>query len=462
MEVPEQSIPEPVEETRVPPRSQSLSYAAVILVLAGVLVMLCLGVVESNEQKTQVWRNAVVVAEGKPFWDGVIPARFRMIREEDGPFYPLVQEILKQPNGAEILKDWRFDMREYVVAVSMPDSEWAPLVESGRVPEPGKPEVLAGPMCRFDRFTLDGVEFKVVGKLQRGTAGLSFAYLLPDSGDVMRLFEDSRGATHGWIDKDASNREWTDAQQSDESTRVLLASTPAQPMIARGVFVGLLFVILGGAILQVRLLQAFCRRTRIFATLIDSTHTHARLFRAVHICCYGALLLLMMIGFAFPLVHRLALLMVNDLFTRGDLAYIGNAYMSQNILHATVATFINNYIVQTLSITMIPSLLVPIWGLLKTMLNLAIAGFVLAPVYTDIALRFAFHSITVSLEVEAYVIAAYATLLYGVHLYRGLTKGSFTQGAILASKIMLEAVALTGILLFIAAGYEAVTLILMS
>lgn len=442
------------------PQASALTLS-LALVAAGVALMLYLGWIESKNQESQVWRNALVVADGKPFWNDVYPARFRTIREELGPFYPLVQEVLKQPNGASLVESMRLDMREYVVAVSMPDSEWAPLVESGRVPEPGRPEVLAGPMCRFDRFTLDGIEFKVVGKLQRGTAGLSFAYLLPDSGDVMRLFDDSRGATRGWIDKDASNRERTGAQGSDESARVLLASTPAQPMVARGVFAALLFVVLGGAVLQVRLLQAFCRRTRIFANLIDSTHTHARLFRAVHICCYGALMASMMLGFAFPLAHRLAMVMVNDLFMRGDLAYIGNAYMSENILHATVATFINNYIVQTLSITMLPSLLIPVWGLLKTMLNLSIAGFVLAPLYTGVAWGFAFHSITVSLEVEAYVIAAHATLLYGLHLWRGLRSGAFVQSAILASKTMIEAAALTGILLLVAAGYEAATLILM-
>ncbi len=452
--------PLPTNESQYVPRGRFTAWAALAMVVAGVSLMLYLAHIESQSQKTQVWRNALVVLEGQPFWDDAIPARFRLTREETAPFYPLIQELQKQPKGVEAIDSLHLDMREYIVAVDMPGSEWTSLLESGRVPEPGKPEALAGPHCRFDHFTLDGVEFTVVGRLQRGTAGLSFAYLVPYSGHVMPLFEESRGATTGWIEKDTSRRPPMVEEQLDESMKVLLGTAPASTAVSRGVMLGLLLVVFGGAVFQVRVLRWLFRRKRLFATLLDSTNSSPFLFRAVHLLCYGALLGPMVLAFAFPLAHRLAILLVQETFTTGELAYVGTAYMSGNVATAAVATFVNNYIVQTLGITIVPSLVIPFWGLVKTMLNLAIAGFALAPLYTDFAWRYAFHSITVSLEVEAYVIAAYATCLYVIRVYKGITVGAFVKEATSASKLMLEAVLLTGVLLFIAATYEAATLIL--
>ncbi|MFA6244426.1 MAG: hypothetical protein WC655_26015, partial [Candidatus Hydrogenedentales bacterium] len=263
--------PLPADEAQHAPRGGFAVWAALATLVAGVSLMLYLAHIESLSQKKQVWRNALVAIEGKPFWDDVIPARFRLTREETAPFYPLIQELRKQPKGAEAIASLHLDMREYIVAVEMPDSEWASLLESGRVPEPGKPEALAGAYCRFDHFTLDGIEFTVVGRLQRGTAGLSFAYLVPHSGHVMPLFEESRGATTGWIEKDTTRRPPMAEEQPNDSMKVLLGTAPASTAVSRGVMVGLLLVVFGGSVLQVRVLRWLFRRKHLFATLLDST-----------------------------------------------------------------------------------------------------------------------------------------------------------------------------------------------
>jgi hypothetical protein len=131
------------------------------------------------------------------------------------------------------------------------------------------------------------------------------------------------------------------------------------------------------------------------------------------------------------------------------------------VVQAAAATFFNNFVVQTALLSMLPSLAVPFWALPKTILNLGFAGFALAPIWTGYVGHLSYHSITMTLEIEAYVVAAFAACVYPRIVWRGLREGDFKKGLAQGLVLMLRTTVLAGIMLLIAATYEATTLILL-
>ena len=201
-ETPEASVLVP--ETRspaTPPNRPSLRGvlwpgAVVVFAAAGFAL---LGVVEDRAQSHQVLRDALVAQGGACPWDGSITCSIRPIPEPPGPALRRIERVWKliQASDLALLANSTFD--ESVVAATLPPEMWQSLVKSGRAPVPGQAEALAGALCRRDHFTFDGVEFTVVGKLQRGSSCLAFAYLVPASATINRLFEKENGGEEGWI-----------------------------------------------------------------------------------------------------------------------------------------------------------------------------------------------------------------------------------------------------------------------
>ena len=111
---------------------------------------------------------------------------------------------------------------------------------------------------------------------------------------------------------------------------------------------------------------------------------------------------------------------VKQQFTEGDLAYIGEAYLSGDILAAANATWVNNFLLQTLAMGVLPSLVPLGIGFFKTLLSLGIVGFAMAPMWTDIIGNYVLHSGTMVLELEPYVIVAWACILWPVRFIKGI------------------------------------------
>ncbi len=82
----------------------------------------------------------------------------------------------------------------------------------------------------------------------------------------------------------------------------------------------------------------------------------------------------------------------------------------------------------------------------------------MTPLWSGMPGMLIFHSVTMVLELEAYVFACVTVALFWIHVVRSLRQSEPLGYAI---RILLAGTALSGVLLAIAALYEATTLILL-
>ena len=109
----------------------------------------------------------------------------------------------------------------------------------------------------------------------------------------------------------------------------------------------------------------------------------------------------------------------------------------------------------------LPSLVFPFAGLFKNLLSFGFVGFVMTPLWTGSAAQNTYHSITLTLELEAYVVVTFAVCALPIRVVRGWQSGEWATQYLAGLRIIVGAVALAGIMLTIAAVYEATTLILL-
>ena len=151
---------------------------------------------------------------------------------------------------------------------------------------------------------------------------------------------------------------------------------------------------------------------------------------------------------------------VRGMFSDGDLAYIGEAYLSGDIIAAANATWMNNYVVQTLGMTLLPSIIPLALGMFKTLASLAVVGFAMAPAWMGMSATLIFHSGTMVLELEPYIIAAYVSALWPVWFIKGLRDGNLWSRTRQWLGLAIAIALLAGVVLYAAGLYEGATLIM--
>ncbi len=448
-----------------PPLWRSLALPLLVL-LAGVGLIAAMGALESVALSEQVWRDAVFAPEGEPPWEDTLPIRVRHVPDENlFARHPILEEIRRMPDGKELLARAGLDKMEYVVALRLPEEEWERLLDLGRLPEPGKPEVLAGDLARFDEFVMDGVTFTVTGRLQRGVSGFAFAYALPHHESNHDHFSARAGATVGWLHPEGLAR--IDAgdfpEEIGQEFKLVGGAPRTTDGVAAGTIAGMMLVALGGVMVQVRLLKWLNRKHPThFAVVLREIARRPRLFASVHLVLFGAFFVLMTVALAFPLMNLRLVHAVREEFSSGGLSYIGDAYASQNVLKATAATFFHNFVVATVGFSVIPSLLIPFAGLLKNLASFTIVGFVMAPLWTGSAQGLVYHSITMVLELEAYALTSFIVTVLPIRGFKGLLEGEFVAQYAAGVRIIISGALLAGAMLAVAAVYEATTLILLN
>ena len=460
--------PEDVDEARPAARAlwPRLGMPGVMLA-AGVAVIAAVSLVEAASQSEQLWQGAVLVLDG-PLPDDrvedVYAASFRRLTEQSLPEpTSLLAGLGAAPQGEEVIAMLGLDQHEGVVCADVPREVLEPLLASGRWPVPGAGEVLAGDLTRFESFTLDGVPFHAVGRLRRDVGGLGFAYLLPEHKTVAPLFLEEAGATHGWIAPEGLPLEVGEGESADGEARfeVVGGMTRTTTGLALALIVGLMLVAAGGALAQIRLLRHLGqgRRGPLSAVLEDLSQ-HAVLLWGVHVLLYGVFFVGMLAALGHPVANLRLTAFVGDQFREGDLSYIGAAYTSGNVLKASAVTLTHNYLVATLAFTIAPSLVVPFAGLLKNLSTFAFSGFVMSPMWTGAAHYLVYHSITMTLELEAYVVACFVIARWPIRLVLGLIRNDLRAEAVRGLRVVGEGALLAGLMLAIAAVYEATTVIL--
>jgi hypothetical protein len=230
------------------------------------------------------------------------------------------------------------------------------------------------------------------------------------------------------------------------------------PPFAFGSLLALALCAVGGFLIVRRLFHSLGTRPRAL-TYFQEVVLRPRLFTGLHAGLYGLLFCSMLAGLANPLANYRMVRVLSTVFSEGDLSHVGQAYESGNILLAAWATFYNNFIVQTLLMTFGISVVPFAPGLLKTALSFALVGFVMAPVWAGAAGGLTYHSITMVLELEAYIVACFAVVVWPLRLVDGLRTDALHLHVRRAAHVVGGAVLLSALMLAIAALYEAVTLI---
>lgn len=439
-------------------------------VTLGVLVILAAGYYETQTQPNRPFVNLLYGFEDAPEWvDPMTIYSRRMPKNEFPQVYDAVEEFRDSAQGAQ-----RDEIEALINATGLMDTERiisAPLTEedlelalaSGRIPEPGKAELLGGAFARLDEFSVDGQTFRVVGRLRRSVAGFHFAYLIPTHPAWQPMFEEHPATETGWLAVNGRDalRGQADPMLLAEESGIEIPRVPADPRITAATISGLMLVGIFGAMAHLSLFRLLLpRRCGPFRPALRVMITRPRLVILMHLLLFGGFFSMMLLATRLPVPNMWLGNLIRYTFTHGDLEYIGDAYASKNILLAAWATFVNNYILQTLGLTFGISFVIPCIGILKTLLSFVMVGFGMSPIWSGMAMGFSYHSITMTLELEAYVIACVLVFYFWSHVGMALFKGEFGRRFKEGLLATLSGLLLTGFMLGFAALYEAVTLIL--
>lgn len=447
--------------------SKALRMGGFVL-LAGLALVFIAAWREQMLLARQPWRAALFAIEAEEVPEQAIPLHTRPVPESNlsAETRHFLEQLRMQPGSGEAIELFGLTRMERVVMVDKDAAFFTPALASGRLPEPGKAEVLAGGLTRFDRFNLDGIEFTVVGRLDPLIPGVLCAYLLPAHATFESVFTGKADATTGWMDVTGLERldEYELAERSDEDTlRFLLPAGRVPAPVTATAILGLLLVAIGGATIQVCLLRYLAPRSGpLFRPFLSELTVRPRLLLALHVLLYGALFTSMAAGLLQPRMTYHAMRFTQNVFSEGDLGYIGRAYQSGNILMATVATLRQNYVIGTCLYTVLPSLFIPFAGVFKNLMSFVFVGWVMTPLWTGSLAQNTYHSITLTLELEAYVLISFAISILPLRVFQGLREGGWASQYTAGLRAIAGAVVLIGLLLTIAALYEATTLILLN
>ncbi len=441
-------------------------WAGGILLFAGLALLFAAAWRERAILDDTAWRDLLIAVEADTVPEGAFPLRSRPLPKANLPAttQQLLEDMRMQPGSAELLDMLGVTHMERLLMVETEPAFFAPGLVSGRLPEAGEPEVLAGGLARFDTFKIDGRTFEIVGRLKPAIPGVLTTYVLPAHPDFDGLFTDVEQATAGWLHPqglDHLNRLGLAEFEEEPALRFLMPAGQLPTSIAGITLLGLVLVAAGGAFAQLGLLRRYAHRAgALLGPVLQELSLRPRLLLAMHVLLYGALFATMLGAFLEPRTTWSAGRFVRSVFAEGELEYVGRAYMTGNILHAALATFNQNYVVATCTYTILPSLIIPFAGVVKNLLSFTFVGLVMSPLWTGNAAQYTYHSITMTLELEVYVLTSFAVSVLPVRVYHGIRNGDWVAQYIEGVRVIASMAVLGAILLLIAAFYEATTLIL--
>lgn len=420
---------------------------AVACVMAGAIILFVCGVIDSRSAENPL-RDGFAFVGPVPDWTAAVP---------------FVEAVVPPEPDAPLGAMFR------VLLIEFEDSDWEAILADGRAPRVGEREALAGVLCDAESFEVGGETYTVTGRIRREAACFSTAFAVPyDESAADALLANARGR-RGFYDQEARSRVMDDDFELSEDVEALFVHD-AVPMAAGLPFAllgGLALTLYGGAVLQWAFVQWLHKKTGGYDGLVGAQRKYPVLFRYVLTLNYAAFVIVMAIGLLMPHANLAASRWVFEVFSEGDLKELGRAYIEGNIPLAAWETFRNNFIVQTFIMSTLPSLLVPLFGVGKTLLSITVVGFAMAPVWSGGAAPMIFHWVTIAVELQAYILVSFCICVYTLHVLRTFDAArkhedgspspwlEFRFGfEALASATMYACLALA-----VGAIYEAVTLI---
>lgn len=480
---------------------------AASLILTGLGLLFLLAFIEARWLAEQPWARAIWTEDYPIAAEGAITAWNRELSIEqsvgDSAFVRMIQDDLTSearvqaarppqdssanasPLDTQGLLNLGFFPRASLLMLDLPASALEAILESGRLPVPGTGEVLAGPLLSARELVLDGQTFTVTGRIRAQASGFTKVYLLPRDPAMDTHFAASVGGKKGaFVEGGADKMDSLIPELADNTVdtlpRVHGGPVQTRAFIAWGVWLSLLLISIGAS-------AGFTGCYRQLSRLPIPVLSHAmqevvlrpRLLWGLHIVFFGAFFGAMGLGLLDTELNYFFTQYASHEFSDGGLKYVGDAYESGNIPQAAHATFYNNFVVQTLELSAGISLLPPfVFGLIKIMLSFVVVGFAMAPLWTETAQGMTYHAITLALELPPYVLAGFGAAVWAGYAWSFLWSpmqvwylGEKASGLPIIQEaarqmprgllVLAGATLLSGLILYGAAWYEAVTLILL-
>ncbi|MBN2579076.1 MAG: hypothetical protein JXB10_08805 [Pirellulales bacterium] len=344
----------------------------------------------------------------------------------------------------------------------------AKVLASGRLPAAGAEEVLAEASAHPPAEITAGRQvLKVVGVLRREDSPKLNAFYASDDPVLRRRLDSKKEPLgQGFLVPQEEAKEMLSS--GDRFPRGQFTTVAEIQRLPRGPYhsylAGMALLIFGGSAL---LIQAYgFAAQRITHSWLGPPLTELRqrwrLLALLHVAYFGLYFAAAMIIYEFPLVQDGMLMLVGQEVQGGSgpLGIAGQAYASRIIPLAAAATLGVNFIVGSLLMITVPSLIIPGLGVLTAWFRAIVWGLLLAPAVLSLAGAMRFHSLTLLLEGEGYVLAAFFAMLVPVWLFSpraGRSVGARYGHALLMN---LKGNLLVLIVLALAAVYEAVEVIL--
>jgi len=423
------------------------------------------------------WKDAVMyLGKGQPgseageFEYVTRPVRLLRIPSRAESFVPLASSF-----SPEVERSYRVCFQEKVFLYSGLAADFtSEMLESGRLPSPGANEAVAGFNAgNQSKVTVLGRTFKVVGRFKSNIRLFVDSYLIDDDGTLRELFKpDDKAVRNAYILRLARN------QLNDGQVRERLAKAfpkkdfslyhpqiRAQPGSFYIYIAGMALLFFGGFTVLFKLYCLLAEKlgNKWLRLPLAEVHKYRHLFIALHVICFGTVILLMLVAYLLPELQFSLLAGVKSQVAGGSgpLGVAGKAYMSKNIPLAAVTTVVINFFIGSLAVITLPSLILPGVGILVLGVRSLLWGLLLAPSFVSLSGAMLPHSLTLLLEGEAYVVAGFFALLVPVYLFRKVEGPNLVNRYGRALMMNLRGNLLVAIILVIAAIYEAIEVILM-
>ncbi len=344
----------------------------------------------------------------------------------------------------------------------------ADILESGTLPKAGSKEVLADPLvAHHDRLTAGNAELRVVGTLKLADSFGQDAYYAADNPDLRQAI-DANGEqwSNGFIISLEDLKKIEDLKTQFPHSQFMTV-TGSQRLDQNSYYNyagGMFLLLLGGSglIIQCYLFAAGRITNAWLGPPLVEIGRHWKLFCLLHAAYFGIFIAGVLLIYEAPLVQDFLLTILKGQIESesGVLGVAGLAYGTKNIALAAVTTLVINFLAGSLLMITAPSVVVPGIGVVTTVLRATVWGIAPAPAHIFLAGSMIFHSGTLLLEGEGYILAAFFALLIPIYLFSPRTGENVGTRYVRALVMNIKGNLLVFIVLAVAATYEAIEVIL--
>ncbi|MGD0655128.1 MAG: hypothetical protein ABSA16_12345 [Thermoguttaceae bacterium] len=407
-------------------------------------------VAEKTEAKTEM---------GRPVTVFFLPAR------------KVVDEFVKILGGTTAAAGRSFLRNHQEKVILFPDFEQqftADMLVSGRLPKPGTTEVLADPRTTDHGPIKAGDEkLSVVGVLKKTNLLQQDAYYAADNPPQRGALDPSgKKLIGGFIVPLEDLKLIRDIKQ--RFPREQFTAIAGSQRLDRGAYynymIGMSLLLIGGSVLLIRSYMFAARRitNAWIGPPLAQISRHWKLFSLMHVIYFGICIIGALIIYEKPLPQDFLLTTISGQIESesGVLGVAGMAYGSRNIALAAVTTLVINFFVGSILVITLPSVIVPGIGVFMALFRAALWGIMMAPTSMALAGAIRFHSVTLLLEGEGYILAAFFALLMPIYLFNPAEGNKLRARYGHALMMNVKGNIIVFIMLAVAASYEAIEVIL--